>query len=94
MYGRVRDEIDIPEKTVVNQREANAMRRIHHQYQPTKGKLIFHCVLSKSFFCRILNNKIVYFRVYPVLTHLTNDLTPVIGVSYCIIHYYIDQQTQ
>lgn len=94
MYGRVRDEIDIPEKTVVNRREANAMRGIHHQYQPTIGKLIFHYVLSKSFFCRILNNKIVYFRVYPVLTHLTNDLTPVIGVPYCIIHYYIDQQTQ
>lgn len=50
MYGRVRDEIDIPEKTVVNRREANAMRRIHHQYQPTIGKFIFHYVLSKSFF--------------------------------------------
>lgn len=50
MHGRVRDEIDIPEKTVVNRREANAMRRIHHQYQPTIGKLIFHYALSKSFF--------------------------------------------
>lgn len=94
MYGRVGDEIDIPEKTVVNRREANAMRRIHHQYQPTIGKLIFHYVLSKSFFLQNPKLKIVYFRVYPVLTHLTNDLTPVIGVSYCIIHYYIDQQTQ